>query len=334
SRRAYEFLLRIDLDSETPCGGTDSDQPDQARKEDIRLVGLKAFWTSLLLQLARESTSDEHERMYASIRSTSQTIERQLAAHKVEASKLTAQSQTIRTWLAYFCQRPNFDAYVAAVARARSAFDLTLRHAGRFQPPALVEFRPIAGLFQARDHAEGTKIALPTPMISFSECEFGRLGRATCEGAGRQAVLAATWGDAYQGIQAELDALCGAEEEPIGVHRDLFAAFERVNGRYFEGTLSHPRLTWSRTFTGWKFGHYDLIRDTVMISCSLDPAEVPEYVLDYVMHHELLHKKLGVDWSRRRAVAHTTEFRQQERRFDRYADADVFLNEFDADAPR
>jgi hypothetical protein len=84
-------------------------------------------------------------------------------------------------------------------------------------------------------------------------------------------------------------------------------------------------LTWSRTFTGRKFGHYDPIRDTVMISCSLDRSSVPVQALDFVMYHELLHKQLGVDWRSGRAAAHTPEFRAAERRFDHYQEAEALL---------
>ena len=78
-------------------------------------------------------------------------------------------------------------------------------------------------------------------------------------------------------------------------------------------------------FTGRKFGHYDRIRDVVMISSSLDRAEVPEYVLDSVMYHELLHKKLGIGWRNGRMAAHTPEFRSLDRDFRRYNEADSFL---------
>jgi hypothetical protein len=42
-----------------------------------------------------------------------------------------------------------------------------------------------------------------------------------------------------------------------------------------------------------KMGHYDFIRDTVMLSVTLDAPDVLDYVVDYVMYYELLHKKLG-----------------------------------------
>ena len=94
---------------------------------------------------------------------------------------------------------------------------------------------------------------------------------------------------------------------------------------YFGGTMGRPRLAWSRKFTGRLFGHYDRLRDTVMISCTLDRADVPASVLDFVMFHELLHKKLGLDWRGARMAVHTPAFRVEERRFADFAAAEAAL---------
>ena len=89
---------------------------------------------------------------------------------------------------------------------------------------------------------------------------------------------------------------------------------------------ARPRLTWSRVLTGRKFGHYDSIHDTVMVSDSLDNQEVPEYVVDYVVYRELLHKKHGARWSNGRRYVHTPEFNREERLFRRYTEAEAVLS--------
>jgi hypothetical protein len=162
-------------------------------------------------------------------------------------------------------------------------------------------------------------------MICFSEELFRAMAEAAFNGSSKQPVMEATSRDEYQSIQAELEALSGVEGRSVGVYHDLGASFDRVNGGYFGGDSARPRLTWSRTFTGRKFGHYDPIRDTVMISSTLDCADIPEYVLDFVVFHELLHKKLGVDWRNGRQAVHTPEFKVEERRFEQYAAAEAAL---------
>ncbi|KKL28646.1 hypothetical protein LCGC14_2373070, partial [marine sediment metagenome] len=86
-----------------------------------------------------------------------------------------------------------------------------------------------------------------------------------------------------------------------------------------------PRLCWSRTFASQTFGHYDRVADTVMISASLDSRRVPLYVVDFVVYHELLHRKLAGEWRRGRKIDHTSRFRHEERLFGRYEPADAFL---------
>ena len=60
--------------------------------------------------------------------------------------------------------------------------------------------------------------------------------------------------------------------------------------------IQRPGLVWSRQLTGRKFGHYDFIQDTVMLSRTLDHHDVPALLVDYIMYHELLHKKHGIRW--------------------------------------
>jgi hypothetical protein len=89
--------------------------------------------------------------------------------------------------------------------------------------------------------------------------------------------------------------------------------------------MARPRLIWSQRITRGRFGHYNYSTDTVMISRSLDRADVPAFVVDHVMHHELLHKKHGLRWQDGRGHAHTAEFRAEESRFENYHEADAFL---------
>jgi hypothetical protein len=109
------------------------------------------------------------------------------------------------------------------------------------------------------------------------------------------------------------------------VHHSLEAVFARVNERYFRVLMPRPRLVWSTVITARKFGHYDQVHDTLLISATVDRADVPEFVIDFLMYHELLHKEMGVDRSGGRAYAHTAEFRAAERRFPQYEEAEAFL---------
>jgi hypothetical protein len=64
-----------------------------------------------------------------------------------------------------------------------------------------------------------------------------------------------------------------------------------------------------------------------MISITLDGPQIPAYLLDFVMYHELLHKDLGFRESNGRRYAHTRNFREKERRFRFYSEAQDFLRQ-------
>jgi hypothetical protein len=100
-----------------------------------------------------------------------------------------------------------------------------------------------------------------------------------------------------------------------GQVHDLLGSFQRVNETYFKGKMVLPHLIWNNRLTHRKFGHYQWDTDTIMISRSLDQRRIPELVLDFVMYHELLHKDLGLKFTKQNRIAHTREFRTRESQF-------------------
>lgn len=99
----------------------------------------------------------------------------------------------------------------------------------------------------------------------------------------------------------------------------LLDSFERVNQEYFSGSLEECNLLWGKE-TIRKLGSYDYTSDVITIS-SIFKKLIPqkEYLLDYVMYHEMLHKKLkfslqsGSDRKIKRH--HTKEFKILEAKF-------------------
>jgi hypothetical protein len=131
---------------------------------------------------------------------------------------------------------------------------------------------------------------------------------------------------AFERRLVELQVAGGTyEERSRGLHYDLDEVFRRVNELYFNGEIGRPRLMWNKLITSQEFGHYDPLSDTLMISITLDSARVPAYVVDHVMHHELLHKVMGSTVVNGRRLFHSREFKQAERQFHLFAEADAFL---------
>ena len=72
-------------------------------------------------------------------------------------------------------------------------------------------------------------------------------------------------------------------------------------------------------------GCYDPALDQIVINRKLDHERVPEYVVAYVMYHEMLHQKHPVRFARCRRESHSASFRAEERQFKEYGRAMKFL---------
>ena len=183
-------------------------------------------------------------------------------------------------------------------------------------------------LYRVKTHSNRLLVQLPTPMISFERETFEQLARLALHRTGsKKAIMQTMLDEPYQTVHGELELLGGIADTSKGMWHDLAASFERVNAAYFDGELSQPRLVWSRAFTSRKFGHYEPAHDTVMVSATLDRQDVPPQVVDFIMYHELLHKKLGVVWTNGRQLAHSAEFARQERQYREYDKAQSVLKQ-------
>lgn len=91
----------------------------------------------------------------------------------------------------------------------------------------------------------------------------------------------------------------------------LEGSFNKVNEKYFFGLIEKPNLIWHNSIR--RLGSYEYGTDTISISRIIEPDEG---LLDYVMYHEMLHKKHKFYESNGRTFHHTREFRKMEKSFE------------------
>lgn len=101
-------------------------------------------------------------------------------------------------------------------------------------------------------------------------------------------------------------AIPKSEAEP-----ELSDSFERVNERFFSAGMDISNLRWGNK-SARLFGSYDYGTDTITINPLLRGRT---HLLDYVMFHEMLHKKYKFKASRSRTQHHTPEFKKEEERY-------------------
>ena len=130
----------------------------------------------------------------------------------------------------------------------------------------------------------------------------------------------------YAQIHASLQNNAGANKlAGNGRVYNLVDIFARINRQYFESQLEQPRLVWSARKSIRRLGTYQPDADTITISKRLDSRDIPEYLVEYVMYHEMLHKKIGLKEVNGRRYAHTKAFRDAEKQFNQYKEAEAFI---------
>ncbi len=121
-----------------------------------------------------------------------------------------------------------------------------------------------------------------------------------------------------------------AEHRPAGAHHDLAPLFDVLNARYFGNALEHPRLGWSSRAWRSQLGCFDPALRQIVLNRQLDGEAIPEYVVAYVLYHEMLHLKHPMKFARCRRESHSPEFRREEKVFADYTPAMKFLERFPA----
>lgn len=111
-----------------------------------------------------------------------------------------------------------------------------------------------------------------------------------------------------------------------GKYFDLRQVYDRLNREHFGGALDAP-ITWGRPFRGRRrrsirFGCVDNTTGVIRINASLDAPFVPEFFLEYIVYHEMLHCQVD---ARRgpggRSVVHHQGFKRREKEYPRYKEA-------------
>ena len=119
--------------------------------------------------------------------------------------------------------------------------------------------------------------------------------------------------DLYRSFMRHLNKVAVIDEkDPF-----LLSRFKVINEGYFNGMMTEPNLKWGQE-SFRKLGHYEYSSDTIVISKVFSKAVDDEKVrglLDYVLYHEMLHKKHQYDHTKKRARHHTKAFKEDEKKW-------------------
>jgi hypothetical protein len=143
---------------------------------------------------------------------------------------------------------------------------------------------------------------------------------------------------------AKIDAFIAAHKKEIrrgalsnskplkaeGQHHSLQIVLDRVNKKYFDGKID-VQIGWARSPArkGRKnkktisraLATYSYSDHTIRVSPILDAIDIPEYVIDWIVYHEMLHHVLPVEERHGKHRYHTRRFKTLERAFIHYREA-------------
>lgn len=335
SRRAYEYLRNLDLTT-LPAPRDRATKP----RTTVRISGIISTCDRYQRTLARlakkpdlsfDTQSEPIQTLSIELRTEADAIAALCKEAGAGPAALPVRSRRGYQWLRFLSKPEDLARHLRTLAHLTRAGRKILAANAASGPPAPLQLRIFATPMLYRTHLKGRShdVLINEGFSGAPDSVLDTLIEAALDETktsdAREVLQTYAASAPFVAIQKALLAATEARtSDAAGQYHNLAEAFARVNAAYFEGRLARPQLVWSRTRTERKLGHYDELRDTLMVSQTLDSERVPGYVVDYVIYHELLHKALGTERINGRRHAHTPAFREAERAFDRYDEAQAF----------
>ncbi|HLC16129.1 MAG TPA: SprT-like domain-containing protein [Thermodesulfovibrionia bacterium] len=117
-----------------------------------------------------------------------------------------------------------------------------------------------------------------------------------------------------------------------GRYYNLTAIYDSLNHEYFNNRLTSSvtwgRLSNKRVVRRIILGSYNAHANLIRINPILDRITVPQYFVEFIVYHEMLHAELGISETDTRRIIHSKEFKTKERLFRHYHKAIAWEKEY------
>ena len=261
-------------------------------------------------------------------------LEGSLKRRKVSPTRLPLPSYRAFIWLRFLSKEENLLEHLQALhdfmqlAKEIPISNRKILHFGNYR--LLVSLAYIPYIFRTQSHGQQLELTINECLLRASTGMKKEILQAALNGNRNSIRLVKNYCStpAYQ----RMDQLLRGEKHghgtsPKGAFVNLDEVFVRVNRDYFHKNLEKPQLSWSQKRTRRCLGSYSAQTDTVIISRSFDQVDMPEYVVDFIMYHELLHKKLGIKIANSGRHNHNKNFKNLEKQFFHFARANEWLRQ-------
>lgn len=337
SYRAYSYLKNLDLNKIVPV------MPSQQGrgKKEIKIPGLVKQCHSISDEINRldrdfysrdsEVYARETESVFQEIRRIALDIEQ--GCRKMDAQVFDLPIRTLRAyqWLKHLSVRENFQQLLTVThhlgeltrdpanqAKFRKIFSLE-------QPT--IEFVNSSSIYSLKITRRKIRIKINLAFIYTGQSILRDVLDAVLfrDRKAKERIRIFTVTDNFYLLRSRIEYIGQPPGDSHGQYHDLDASFARVNQEYFQNKLQKPRLTWNKIITSRLLGLWIPSTKTLVVSITLDAPDVPEFVLDFIIYHELLHMALKTTVINGRFYAHTPEFKRREKQYARYAEVQKML---------
>jgi predicted metal-dependent hydrolase len=112
---------------------------------------------------------------------------------------------------------------------------------------------------------------------------------------------------------------------------NLLDSFERLNSTYFNGNVE-CRITWGyrrkkKKQKSIRLGSYSSKTSIIRINPTLDRYWIPQYVIDSIIYHEMLHHIIGSKKNNGQNHYHFKAFKMKEKEFLYYEKAKIWIKD-------
>ena len=329
SRKAYHYLKKIDWHNLPITKQEQNLQPIQT----LRIKNVVKQQKNLQQQIGQLNpnyNSTTIEAIAKALNHCTQEIECICQQNNVTPAALTKPSRRAYAWMKFLTDSNNLKLHLDTIGNLKTLAQQTIKTQKLDIPKIIVEITNYNGLYKYKKNHQGNiELQLSEGFIQADDKILQAIISMVLLGDNpqdKQLVRKFGLTEEYSDVILELDLIADLNAEtPQGNYYDLEQLFDRINQEYFAGKMAKPRLTWNQILTHRKLGHYEPLRDRVVISRTLDNSQVPQIVVELVLYHELLHKHHGAKWLNGKRMVHTPEFRRSERQFKYYQEAEQWL---------
>jgi hypothetical protein len=332
SRKAYHYLKTLDWHN-LPLTNYQSESPAKISNPTLRIknvVKQQKHIQQQIAQLKPNYTISQLEFICQALKNSIKEIDRICKQNKITPAALITPSRKAYAWMKLIGNQNNLKLHINTVQRIKAIFNQAIKTQQLNIEEVNVEITNYNGLYKYKKNRQGNiELQLSEGFIQADDDILQAIALLVLLGNNareQELIRNFSLSEEYSDVVLELDLIADLDAEtPQGNCYNLEELFVRINQEYFAGKMVKPRLTWNKILTHRKLGHYEPLRDRVVMSCTLDDFNVPQRVVELVLYHELLHKHHGVKLVNGKRMVHTPEFRRSERKFQYYQEAQRWL---------